>query len=111
MLREEQLRVERLEKERQKNLKDRLVVRVLEIDRTNGRAVLLQPRPAGDSLAGRRGTLHLPGEEARDPGRDREGRVLPDPLSAPATVRSRPTPRSIQIRQWFKDVPHGVDVP
>ena len=36
MLKEEQLRVDRLEKERRARLTDRLAVRVLEIDRTSG---------------------------------------------------------------------------
>ena len=86
MLREEQLRVERLEKERQTNLKDRLVVRVLEIDRPGGSSLHpdrqeIRSQPDANATSSRRNSVQ------RATGC--RFRVLPDSLSAAERARSR----------------------
>jgi hypothetical protein len=110
MLREEQLRVERLEKERRVNLKDRLVVRVLEIDRTNGVLFYYNPdRQEIRSQADAERYIFQEKKRAAGEGTTKDVFFL---VLSPRQRGAFPTDQQVeQIRQWFKDVPHGVDVP
>jgi hypothetical protein len=110
MLREEQLRVDRLEKERQKNLKDRLVVRVLEIDRTNG--LLFYFKPDRQEIRSQADAERYIFQEKKRATQDGTAKDVFFLILYPRQRGSFPTDAQvIQIRQWFKDVPHGVDVP
>jgi hypothetical protein len=110
MLREEQLRVERLEKERQKNLKDRLVVRVLEIDRTSG--VLYYYNPDRQEIRSQADAERYIFQEKKRATRDGTTKDVFFLMLSPRQRGPFPTRAQLdQISQWFKDVPHGVDVP
>ena len=110
MLREEQLRVERLEKERQANLKDRLVVRVLEIDRTSG--VLFYYNPDRQEIRSQADAERYIFQEKKRATRDGIAKDVFFLILYPRRRGDFPTgPQVEQIRQWFKDVPHGFDVP
>ena len=109
MLREEQLRVERLEKERQKNLKDRLVVRVLEIDRTSG--VLFYFNPDRQEIRSQADAERYIFQEKKRATQDGTTKDVFFLILYPRQRGSFPTDAQLEeIRQWFKDVPHGIDV-
>jgi hypothetical protein len=105
MLREEKLRVQRLERERASKLTDRLAVRVLHID----------PRD---------GTLYYYGPDREDvrSDADAERLILRHKAAAgekdaffliqfPPKVSGVSRPQKEQIQRWFKDVPYGFDTP
>lgn len=110
LLKEEKMRVARLEKEKRTQLTDRLLVRLLEIDRNTGHLFYYDPerqeiRTQADAeryifrqkaLAGKDGTV-----------KDVFFLIL-----WPRKESAFPTLAQIdQLRQWFKDVPYGFDVP
>lgn len=110
MLREEQLRVERLEKEKRAKLNDRLVVRVLEIDRANGVLFYYNPdRQEIRTQADAERYIFQEKKRATSNGMAKDVFFL---ILYPRAMSAFPTVAQIdQIRQWFKDVPHGFDVP
>jgi hypothetical protein len=115
MLREEQLKVARLEKEKLAKLTDRLAVRVLEIDPTNGSLFYYDPareeirtdadaerlirkqKDAANMGGGVKDVFFLILYPRRLPGK---------PLSPFPTGEQEE-----QIKRWFKDVPFGFDIP
>lgn len=115
MLKEEQLRVARLERELKAKIADRLVVKLLEIDPTNGTLYYYGPERQ-DIKTQPDAVRYITREKARAS----EGGVVKDvfflilhPRRIPGTPRS-PFPLDTQeaeIEQWFKDVPHGHDRP
>jgi hypothetical protein len=110
MLKEEQMRVARLEKERQAKLTDRLAVRVLEIDPTNG--TLYYFDPDRQEIKTEADALRL---ITRQKALASKGGVVKDVfflILYPRKLTGFPTGEQIQqIREWFKDVPHGFDSP
>jgi hypothetical protein len=112
MLKEEQLRVDRLEKERRARLTDRLAVRVLEIDRTSG--VLYYYNPDRQEIRTQADAERYIFQEKKRAASAANGQAK-DVFFLILYPRQRgpfPTgPQLDQIRQWFKDVPHGIDMP
>jgi len=110
MLREEQMRVERLEKEKRAKLNDRLVVRVLEIDRATG--VLFYYNPERQEIHTQADAERYIFQEKKRATRDGMAKDVFFLILYPRAVSAFPTAAQIdQIRQWFKDVPHGFDIP
>jgi hypothetical protein len=110
MLREEQMRVERLEKERQAKLNDRLVVRVLEIDRTSG--ILFYYNPDRQEIRTQADAERYIFQEKKRATKAGVAKDVFFLILYPRTMSAFPTVAQIdQIRQWFKDVPHGFDIP
>ena len=110
MLKEERMRVERLEKERQAKLTDRLVVRVLETDPNSG--VLFHYDPDRQEI---RSQADAERYIFREKNRALKGGI-PKDLFFLILLPRRPTgfPTGAQrdeINNWFRDVPHGFDVP
>jgi hypothetical protein len=113
MLKEERLKVSRMEKEKFAKLTDRLAVRVLEIDPANGTLFYYDParedvktdadaerlirkqKDAANAGGGVKDVFFLILYPRRIPGK---------PLSSFPTE-----PQEEQINRWFKDVPHGFD--
>jgi len=110
MLREEQMRVARLEKEKQAKLTDRLTVKVLEIDPNTG--VLFYYDPDRQEIRTEADALRY---ITRQKALASKGGVLKDVyflILYPRRVTPFPTgPQEEQIKQWFKDVPFGIDKP
>lgn len=109
-LKEERLRVARLEKEKLAKLTDRLAVRVLEIDPNNGR--LFYYDPGREEVRNEEDALRLIRKQKEAASK---GGVVKDVFFLILYPR-RPTgfPDSAQkqqIEQWFKDVPYGFDIP
>jgi len=110
MLKEEQTRVARLEKERQAKLTDRLAVRVLEIDPTNGTLFYYDPE---------RQEIKTEADALRFINRQKalanKGGVVKDVfflILYPRKITGFPlAEQEQQMRQWFRDVPFGVDKP
>ena len=107
-LREEQMRVVRLERERQAKLTDRLLVRVLEIDQATGVLFYFDPdrqeiKTEADALRliTRQKTLADKGGMAKD---------VFFLILWPRGPSDFPTQAQVdQIGRWFKDVPHSFD--
>ncbi|MBA4187632.1 MAG: hypothetical protein C0467_06390 [Planctomycetaceae bacterium] len=115
MLKEERMKVSRMEKEKFAKLTDRLAVRVLEIDPTNGTLFYYDParedvktdadaerlirkqKDAANMGGGVKDVFFLILYPRRIPGR---------PLSAFPTGAQED-----QMKRWFKDVPFGFDIP
>lgn len=110
MLKEEQMRVARLEKEKQAKLTDRLIVRVLEIDPTSG--VLYYYDPDRQEIRTEADALRL---ITRQKALAIKEGVVKDVfflILYPRGQRAYPTAaQEEQMRQWFKDVPFGFDIP
>lgn len=112
MLVEEKMRVARLEKERLAKLTDRLVVRVLEIDPTNG--ALFYFDPDRQEIKSEADALRL---ITKQKALANKGGVVKDvffliiyPRKVGAVPGDFPTVAQLnQIRDWFKDVPYGFD--
>lgn len=106
MLKEEQLRVARLEKEKLAKLKDRLVVRVLEIDPTNGTLFYYDPGREEIRTDADAARLILKQKTAAG-GKDVFFLILypRKPTGFPDGSQRQ------QIEQWFKDVSFGFDIP
>lgn len=108
LLREERLRVARLEKERQAKLGDKLVVKVLEIDPSNGVLLYFDPD---------RHELRTEADAARYIARQKtlasQGGVVKDVFFLIRYPRGNPrfptSAQEEQMMQWFKDVPYGFD--
>jgi len=110
MLKEEQMRVERLEKQRLANLKERLAVRVLEIDRTSG--ALFYYSPDRQEIRSQADAERFIFQEKKRATADGSAKDVFFLILYPRQRGSFPTDAQVaQIRQWFKDVPHGVDIP
>ena len=110
MLREEQMRVERLTKEKQAKLADRLMVRVLEIDPRDG--TLFYYDPGREEIRTEADALRL---IQKQKALASTGGVVKDVFFLvlyPRTDSGFPTDdQKKTIRQWFKDVPLGFDAP
>lgn len=111
MLKEEQLRVARLERERQARLTDRLAVRVLEIDPATGVLFYYDPdrqeiKSESDAvrLITRQKTLADKGGASRD-----VFFLILEPRTGPVRSPFPTQAQRDQIDRWFKDVPHGFD--
>lgn len=108
LLREERLRVARLEKERQAKLGDKLVVKVLEIDPSSGVLLYFDPD---------RHELRTEADAARYIARQKtlasQGGVVKDVFFLIRYPRGNPrfptSAQEEQMMQWFKDVPYGFD--
>jgi hypothetical protein len=109
MLREEQLRVERLEKERRTKLTDRLVIRVLEVDRTSG--ILYYYGPDRQELGTQADVeRYIFREKQRATSNGMSKDVFFLILYPPRGTSAFPTKAmEAQLDSWFKDVPHGFD--
>jgi hypothetical protein len=109
MLREEQLRVERLEKERQARLTDKLLIRVLEVDRANGVLYYYdRDRQELRSQADVERYIFQERKRATSNGASRDVFFLI--LYPPRGTSAFPTrAMEAQLDAWFKDVPHGFD--
>lgn len=109
-LAEARLRIARLEKEKLAKLTDRLAVRVLEIDPTNG--VLYYYDPERVEVRSEADAVRL---ITKQKAAASKGGVVKDVfflILYPRRVAPYPTANQVeQIRQWFKDVPFGFDVP
>jgi hypothetical protein len=110
MLHEEQLRVARLEKEKLAKLSDRLVVRVLEIDPRDGSLIYYDPD---------RQEIKTEADAIRVITKQKalasKGGVVKDVyflILYPRKLAPYPTAAQVeQIKQWFKDVLFGFDIP
>ncbi|MBA4067693.1 MAG: hypothetical protein C0501_29110 [Isosphaera sp.] len=105
LLREEKLRVARLERERASKLTDRLAVRVLEIDPKDGTLFYYAPNREdirSDADAERLILRHKTAAGEKDPF------FL---ILFPRTVSNLSESQIAQMRRWFKDVPYGFDIP
>jgi len=108
LLQEERLRVARLERERQAKLGDKLVVRVLEIDSSNGVLFYFDPE---------RSEIRTEADAARFIARQKtlasQGGVVKDVFFLIRYPRGNPrfptSAQEEQMTQWFKDVPFGYD--
>lgn len=108
MLKEEQLRVARLEKERTAKLTDRLTVRVLEIDPNTG--VLFHYNPDRQDITSEDQAIrYITTQKALAS----KGGVAKDVFFLIRYPRGNPryptTTQEEQMNQWFKDVPFGFD--
>ncbi len=109
-LREEQMRVARLERERQAKLTDRLAVRVLEIDPITG--VLFYYDPDRQEIKTEADAVRL---ITRQKTLADKGGISKDVfflILEPRSQERSPFPSQAQrdqIDRWFKDVPHGFD--
>lgn len=110
MLREEQMRVERLTKEKHAKLTDRLMVRVLEIDPRDG--TLFYYDPGREEIRAEADALRLIQKQKAAAS---TGGVVKDVFFLvlyPRTDSGFPTDdQKKTIRLWFKDVPLGFDAP
>jgi hypothetical protein len=110
MLKEEQMRVARLEREKQARLADRLVVKLLEIDPTNG--TLFYYGPERQDIKTQADAVRF---ITREKARASEGGVVKDVyflILYPRKITGYPKDEQIQqMKEWFKDVPHGFDSP
>jgi hypothetical protein len=109
MLKEERMRVERLEKERQAKLTDRLVIRVLEVDRTSG--VLFYYSPERQELRSQADVeRYIFQEKKRATSNGAARDVFFLILYPPRGTSAFPTMAlESQLNLWFKDMPHGFD--
>jgi hypothetical protein len=113
MLKEERLRVARLEREKQARIADRLIVRVLEIDPTNG--VLFYYDPGREEIRSKADAVRLITRQkilASQGGvvKDVFFLVLPPRRTPSGGVSPYPTKdQEAEIREWFSDVPIGFD--
>ncbi len=109
-LTEARLRIARLEKERLAKLTDRLAVRVLEIDPSNGTLVYYDPERV--EVRSEADAVRL---VTKQKAAASKGGVVKDVfflILYPRRVAPYPTATQVeQIRQWFKDVPYGFDIP
>lgn len=109
-LAEARRRIARLERERLAKLTDRLAVRVLEIDPTNG--VLFYYDPDRVEVRSEADAVRLITKQKLAAS---QGGVVKDIfflILYPRRLAPYPTEEQIrQIRQWFRDVPYGFDVP
>lgn len=109
-LAEARRRIARLERERLAKLTDRLAVRVLEIDPTNG--VLFYYDPDRIEVRSEADAVRLITKQKLAAS---QGGVVKDVfflILYPRRLAPYPTEEQIrQIRQWFRDVPYGFDVP
>jgi hypothetical protein len=104
-LKEERARVERLRQASQANIRDRLSVRVLQIDRKDG--TLYYYDPERQEIRTETDALKLIGDQRATAAR--EGKDMFFLILLPAKS-SFPTQEQVdQIRQWFKEVPIGFD--
>jgi hypothetical protein len=110
MLREEQMRVERLEKERHAKLTDKLLVRVLETDPTTG--VLSHYNPDRQELHTQADVERYIFQEKKRATSNGMAKDVFFLILLPRRPTGFPTgPQRDEIQNWFKDVPHGFDVP
>jgi hypothetical protein len=115
MLKEERLRVARLEKEKQARIADRLLVRVLEIDPNSG--VLFYYNPGREEIRSEADAVALITRQkmiASQGGvvKDVFFLVLPPRRTPSGGISPYPTQdQEKQIKEWFKDVPIGFDKP
>ena len=109
-LKEAKLLIQRLEKKLQAPLTDRLAVKVLEIDPTNG--TLFYYNPNRVDLKTEEAVLRLIRQAKEDASK---GGVVKDVfflILYPRRPSGFPTgPQRQQIEQWFRDVPYGFDIP
>jgi hypothetical protein len=109
MLAEEKLRVARLEKEKHSKLTDRLIVRVLEIDPTNGS--LFNFNPDRQEIRSEADALRVITRQKAQAAKDGVVKDVYFLILLPPRGSSFPTKAQInQFDQWFKDVPHGFEV-
>ncbi|MFO0823282.1 MAG: hypothetical protein U0792_09200 [Gemmataceae bacterium] len=110
MLKEERLKVARMEKEKFAKLTDRLAVRVLEIDPNNG--TLFYYDPAREDIktdADAERLIRKQKDLASAGGGVKDVFFL---ILYPRRASAYPTAAQVeQIRRWFKDVPSGFDIP
>jgi hypothetical protein len=110
MLKEERLKVARMEKEKFAKLTDRLAVRVLEIDPNNG--TLFYYDPAREDIktdADAERLIRKQKDLANAGGGVKDVFFL---ILYPRRASAYPTAAQVeQIRRWFKDVPSGFDIP
>jgi hypothetical protein len=110
MLTEEKLRVSRLESEKSTRLKDHLAVRVLEIDPKDG--TLYHYGPDRQDIKSEADALRLIARQKAQAGKGGVAKDVYFLVLLPRRVGPFPTTAQVeQIRQWFKDVPYGLDVP
>lgn len=110
LLREEKMRVLRLEKEKRTQLTDRLLVRLLEIDRTSG--VLFYYDPDREEIRTQADAERYIFRQKALAGKDGTVKDVFFLILWPRKESAFPTVAQIdQLRQWFKDVPYGFDVP
>ncbi len=107
MLREERLRVARLEKERQARLTERLWVQVLEIDPKDGTLVYYDPerqeiRTEADAI---RLIARHKARAGTAGAKDVYFLILWPRVPSPFPTQAQET----LYRQWFREVPHGFD--
>jgi hypothetical protein len=113
MLKEERLRVARLEKEKQARIADRLMVRVLEIDPNTG--VLFYYDPGREEIRSKADAVRLITRQkilASQGGvvKDVFFLVLPPRRTPSGGLSPYPTKdQEAEIREWFSDVPIGFD--
>jgi hypothetical protein len=109
-LTEARLLVARLQREHQARLTDRLAVRVLEIDPTDGTLFYYDPNRA--EIRSDADALQLIQKQKAAAS---SGGVVKDVfflILFPRKPGGFPTePQEEQIRRWFKDVPYGFDIP
>jgi hypothetical protein len=110
MLAEEKMRVARLEKEKLTKLTDRLAIHVIEIDPRDG--TLIHYDPDRQEIKTEADALRV---ISRQKALASKGGMVKDVfflILYPRKVSAFPTEAQItQIRQWFKDVPYGFDIP
>jgi hypothetical protein len=106
-LREERERVERLMKERQLGIKDRLVVRVLEVDRTTG--VLFYYGPDRQEIRSQADAERHIFQEKKRAARDGTSKDVFFLILYPRGSKFPTIALEEELRRWFKDVPHGFD--
>jgi hypothetical protein len=109
-LKEAKFLIQRLEKKLQAPITDRLAVKVLEIDPTNG--TLFYYNPNRVDLKTEEAILRLIRQAKEDASK---GGVVKDVfflILYPRKPTGFPTgPQRQQIEQWFRDVPYGFDIP
>jgi hypothetical protein len=109
-LAEARMLVARLERDKQARLTDRLAVRVLEIDPNDG--TLFYYDPGREEVRSDADALRLIQKQRSAAS---SGGVVKDMfflILFPRKPGGFPTePQKDQIKLWFKDVPHGFDIP
>jgi hypothetical protein len=108
MLKEEKMRVARLERERHDRLSDHLLVYVLEIDPRDG--TLFHYDPDRQEIKTEADAIRLIGKQKALASK---GGVVKDVyflILSPRKAGAFPTRAQIdRFNEWFKDVPHGVE--
>ena len=115
MLKEERIKVARMEKEKLAKLTDRLAVRVLEIDPANGTLFYYDPaREEVKTDADAERLIRKQKDAANMGGGVKDVFFL---ILYPRRIPGRPLSpyptgtQEEQIKRWFKDVPFGFDIP